>query len=162
MCKSVLFRISGQLIEALGCECTAVIPLITGTGGCTSNPVLSSRSLATRDMGMLDRIQRRAVEPEKGLEHESCEERLTELGVFSLEERGFGGDLIPVYKCLTAGCSQVGLASSPQSQATRGSSLRLHQRRFTWYIRKKSLIERAPSLGTAAQTGGAVTVLGAD
>ncbi|KAK4825931.1 hypothetical protein QYF61_003426 [Mycteria americana] len=49
-----------------------------------------------RDMGILERLQQRATRMIKGLERLSYEERLRELGLFSLEK----GDLINVYKYL--------------------------------------------------------------
>ena len=86
------------------------------------------------DRKLLKRVKRRATEMMRGLEHLSYEERLRDLGLFSLGKGRLRGDFISTYK--------AGRFSAFPCNKTRDNGHKLQHRKFHTNMRKNFVTVR--------------------
>jgi len=92
-----------------------------------------------KDMDLLEWAQRRATKMIRGLEHLYYEDRMRQLGLFSLEKRRLQGDLLAAFQYLRRAYrkDEENTFSRACCNKTRSNGFKLKEGRFRIDIRKK-------------------------
>ncbi|KAK4812027.1 LOW QUALITY PROTEIN: hypothetical protein QYF61_025018 [Mycteria americana] len=104
-------------------------------------------------------VQRRAMKMIRGMEHFSCEDRLRELGLFSLQKRRLREDLTAAFRYLRGAYKKDGdkLFSRACCDRTRGNGFKLKRTRYKEEIFYN---EGGEALEQVTQRGGRCPILG--
>jgi len=101
-----------------------------------------------KDMDLLEQVQRGTTKMIRVIEHLSYEERLRELGLFSMEKRRLRGDLIGAFQHLKGAYKKDGenTFSKAGCDRIRSNGFKLREGRFRLDTRKKFLTMRVVKL----------------
>ncbi|XP_063245987.1 triadin isoform X5 [Prinia subflava] len=101
-----------------------------------------------KDVDMLEQVQEGVIKLTTGLEHISYEDRLGEIGQFSLEKRRLRGYLITVFQYLKGACKRAkeGLFTTACSDRTRENGFKLKEVGFSLDVREKVFTVRVVRL----------------
>ena len=108
-----------------------------------------------KDIGMLEKIQRRATKLIPGLRDLRYEERLKECGLTTLETRILRGDQIDVFKILNIYeniDSNIFFLEIKQSKITRGHNFKLVKKQSRLDVRKFSFSQRTINVWNTLST----------
>ncbi|KGL92418.1 hypothetical protein N301_05605, partial [Charadrius vociferus] len=91
-----------------------------------------------KDVDLLEQVQRRATKMIRGMEHLSYDDRLRELGLFSLEKRRLQGDLTAAFQYLKGTYKKAGegLFTRACTDRASGNGFKLEEGRFRIDSRK--------------------------
>ncbi|KFQ74129.1 hypothetical protein N337_08614, partial [Phoenicopterus ruber ruber] len=92
-----------------------------------------------KDKDLLEQVQRRTIKMIRGMDHLSSEERLRELGLFSLEKRRLQGDVIAAFQYFKGAYKKDRdkIFRRACSNKKRGNGFKLKEERFRLDVRKK-------------------------